>query len=104
MTLKNPELVNIRDSIDSSSVEGLRIYFRRCINETQSVVCASDEDIDQHIGKYYIMLSTLINFVEYEDVEPGVGPIKRVSTTALYESLKQDMTILVTRMFSFIEH
>ena len=50
-------------------------------------MCASDEEIDQRIGKYEILLSSLINFVEYEDVEPGVGPVKRISTTVSYDVL-----------------
>ena len=46
LTVKNPELVNLRDNFDSSAWQGLRIAFRRCINETSTVECASDDEID----------------------------------------------------------
>ena len=87
LTVKNPELVNIKDSIDSAANEILTIFFRRCVNETRSVLCASDVEFEEYIGNHSVMLSSLINFIEYEEVEPGVGPVKRILRTILYESL-----------------
>ena len=67
-------------------------------------MCASEEEIGQKISKYNIMLTTLINFVEYEDVEPGVGPVKRISKSVLFEPLLYDKKVVTTDFFPFIEH
>ena len=104
MTVKNPELVNIKDNIGSLAYELLFVSFRRCVNETQSVVCASDVDFKEHIGKYNVMLMSMINFIEYEEVEPGVGPVKRTLRTISYEPLSQDLSLSIYKMSSFIEH
>ena len=82
----------------------LRIDLRRCINETQSIPCASNREIEDKIGKMNLQISSLINFVEYEEVEPGVGPIKRISKTIKIDKLNQDFAIAKAAVYSFIEH
>jgi hypothetical protein len=59
----------------------------KCSNKTQSVECATESEIDQKIRKYTVMTVSLINFIEYEDVVPGVGPIKRIAKTFSLDSL-----------------
>ena len=104
-TVKNPELVNLRDNYDSSAMESLRVKFKRCINETDSTtICASDSEIDAEIGRHNVLLTSLINFVEYEDVEPGIGPIKRISGSVFYGPLQTDSDVYTKRIYSFKEH
>ena len=51
------------------------------------------------------MLKTLTNFVEYDDVDPGVGPIKRIATTLeLMPTEKLELGGFQENIFSFIEH
>ena len=105
MTIKDPEQANLRDSHDSSGANQLEINFSKCRNETSSQPCASEEEIDSKIRGYTIMLKTLTNFVEYDDVDPGVGPIKRIATTLeLMPTEKLELGGFQENIFSFIEH
>ena len=88
LTIKDPELINLRDSLDSSAAESLRVILNRCRNDTQSsIVCASDQEIELKVGNTGLHITSLINFVEYEEVEPGIGPIKRIAKTVTFDAL-----------------
>ena len=84
LTVEDPDLVNLIDKYDISSVNFLEIYFQKCQNETSLSPCASLEQIDQKIVDYTILLGSLTNFIQYDEMEPGVGPIKRIYSTFLW--------------------
>ena len=51
------------------------------------------------------MLRSLTNFIDYEDVEPGVGPVRRIPFTVEYlHADKLDLFNFVEHVYSFIEH
>ena len=90
LTIKDPQLVNLKDSVDSSAAENLYVELRQCINETQTIICASEQEIKERISSRILMISSLTNFVEYDEVEPGVGPIKSISRTVAIDKLALD--------------
>ena len=49
-----------------------------------------------------VLVKSLINFIEYEDVEPYVGPIKRIGNTIDSRFLFSDEQPMIK--YSFVEH
>ena len=53
----------------------LGFFFKECKNETSSIVCKSQSDIDKFVKKHTITLATMRSYVDYDNVDPGVGPV-----------------------------
>ena len=106
LTVKDTDQVNLIDKFDISSVNFLEVYFQKCQNETSLSPCASFEQIDAYIGNHTIVMGTFTNFVEYDDVEPGVGPIKRIYSTFStdFPGNGNLQSLIQLNRFSFIEH
>ena len=81
LTIKDPEKVILRDNLNSLAIQSLELKFQKCQNETSSVICASEDEIEKKIQSLTLVLGSLTNFVAYDEVEPGVGPIKRIART-----------------------
>ena len=82
LTIKDIDKHYLRDSIDSLSTVNLDIEVKRCDrNNTSSIECASEEETLKYFGQNGFHLATLQNFIDYQDVDPGVGPIKRIAQT-----------------------
>jgi hypothetical protein len=101
LTIKDPEKHFLKDIKDSLSSVILEINVARCHSATSNVECKSDEEALAYLEKFNIHLSTLINFIDYENVDPGVGPIKRTASTV--ELFGFDPQAKDVRFHSFIE-
>ena len=105
LTFKDPDQINLRDGHDSLEVNQLEIYLSKCRNETSPIPCASEQEIDSKINEHSIFLRSLTNFIDYEEVEPGVGPVGRIPfTVELMHTDKLDLLYFQEHVFSFIEH
>ena len=75
ITFEDPSAVTITRRLEGST---LGFFFRRCSNETSPVDCKSQDEIDSWTYNHTIILGTLRNYIDFENVEPGVGPVKNV--------------------------
>lgn len=72
----------MRDAKDSTAVVMLFFDIARCDVTTQPEnFCASDEESEQYFITYDFYMMTLQNFIDYDNVDPGVGPVERMSRT-----------------------
>ena len=103
LTVKDIDKHYLRDSTDSLSTINLDIDIKRCDrNNSSSIGCASEDESLQYFGEYGFHLMTLQNFIDYEDVDPGVGPIKRIAQTIELRPFALDFYRIY--LYAFIEH
>ena len=53
-------------------------FFKKCSDDTSPGICKSPEEIEAWTQKHSIVLVTQRRYIDYEDVEPGVGPVRTV--------------------------
>lgn len=96
LTLKDPHSYSIRDAISSFNSEYLAFQVHRCNNATSTVTCAdfgeNEENLGNYLAQYNMALITITNFINYDEVDPFVGPMKHIEewTRAKPIELKKD--------------
>ena len=84
-TLKDPEKYNLKNNAGSSSfdLEAFAFVIKTCNNATSAVVCAHFGDnyefLDEYLAKRSIFLHKTTNYIDYDDVDPFEGPIRKAS-------------------------
>lgn len=53
----------------------LRFSLEECNNVTSMVPCAGKDEIDEYMKNHKMELWSIKSFVDYSQVDPGVGPI-----------------------------
>ena len=80
-TLKDPHKYDIVDNTSSFTAQFLQFYLKKCDNETSAIPCADfgqdEQELKKYLDSHVLSLMRLVNFVDYDEVEPGVGPVKR---------------------------
>ena len=76
MLIKDPENINLVDNSSSFNSEFLNVQIHRCNNATSTVTCASYAEIDTYIQDRRFGFGTLLNFIDYDEVDPFKGPLK----------------------------
>ena len=76
ITASNPESIDLVDNSASFTSRSLSIQISRCDSDDSSVECASEPEFLQFMEKFSFAIITAINFVDFGDVEPFIGPIK----------------------------
>ena len=98
LTLKDPHSYSIRDAFSSFNSEYLAFLVHRCNNATSTVTCADFGENEEHLGNYlaqYNMgLMSITNFIDYDEVDPFVGPMKQIEEWQQVKpiELKKDKT------------
>ena len=82
LTLKDPHSFSIRDAFSSINSEYLAFLVQRCNNATSTVTCAdfgeNEENLGNYLAQYDFGLMTITNFIDYDEVDPFVGPMKQI--------------------------
>lgn len=56
----------------------------------------------KYLKSHSFALFSLVNYVDYENVEPGVGPVERI--VRAIESRKLEDSTRLIHFYSFVEH
>lgn len=86
----------------------MSFVIRMCNNSTSPVECAPFGDnyelLDEYLARHSLFMQKTTNYVDYDEVEPFVGPVKQ--TSQVVESLQLEglnKSVTQMRKFSFIE-
>ena len=74
LTIKNTDSFNLQGQYPFGNT--LTMQLVRCKPSTSPVPCAEESEIRQYISQLILFFGSIESFVDYEDVEPGIGPIK----------------------------
>ena len=103
LTVKEIDKHFVRDSKDSGASVSLEFNIARCDNKTKlESDCASEAESVEYLTSNNFYMMTLQNFIEYEEVDPGVGPVVRIPRSVELKqfNLKQKRV----NYYSFVEH
>ena len=64
--------------------------------------CASKDEIDGFITNHQLQFWTIKSFVDYSQVDPGVGPVVQISKVV--GTFDFSPSKLNTKNFEFVEH
>ena len=78
--------------------------FVRCSNQTSTVTCASPDEITSYLAAHRLGLVTVLNYIDYDEVDPGKGPLKSAFQWIELLELKFEEKAFGTKRISFQEH
>ena len=104
LVIKDPYSVDLdMNYLASLDAHKLSIFVRICDPTTSAVACASESEISQFFNEHGVSLGSLKNFVDYQSVEPGKGPIRQS-----FDISEQREGLSIGRVMrvgiSFVEH
>ena len=80
-TIKDAKQYNLVDNVSSYTAKFLSFYLKKCDNETSAVQCAdfgdNDELLIDYLANFQFVLQEATNFIDYENIEPHVGPLQQ---------------------------
>ena len=75
ITLKNPQNFNLKNQAYGKDNQILSTTLQRCNQTNSEIDCANDEELRDYVNRHILNFMIDRTFVDYENVEPGVGPI-----------------------------
>ena len=82
-TAKNLDDFTLVDNPESPATGRLISFaIKQCNNATSATPCADfgpgDEHLQAYLKKHKLVSYSMLSFVDYENVEPGVGPLVQI--------------------------
>ena len=102
ITLKNPQNFNLKNRALSKDNQILALTLQRCNQTNSEIDCANDEELRDYVNKNILQFMIDRTFVDYEKVEPRVGPIGHAIELINSFSLSYENPVAVA--FDAIEH
>ena len=102
VTLKNSQNFNLKNKILGKDNQILTMTLQRCNQTNSEIDCANDEELRDYVNKHKLNFMIDRTFVDYENVEPGVGPIGHATEVIETFYLSYENPVVVG--FEAIEH
>ena len=78
--------------------------FTRCQQNSSPLPCAEKSEIDKYMARHALNFGTLHSFIEYDNVEPGISPVKQFFKPINNFILSEDLNEPKQYDYNFIEH
>ena len=97
--LERPEEISIWGDSDSLGLQqNLQLFFKRCSNETNTVVCKSEQEIDEWLyGKYIIWIINDIKFLKHKFGEGAILKESQLQWQILTPRIPTEFIVTVDR-------
>ena len=75
LTIKDPSSYGLSGNLYVG--KSLAVDLVRCQPNVSPLPCAEESEIEEYMQKHTLWFSNIRSFIDYENVEPGIGPVKQ---------------------------
>ena len=84
--------------------KSLAVDLVRCQPNISPVTCSEEGEIENYMQKHILWFANIRSFIDYENVEPGIGPVKQFMKDIKLFQLSKALIERKWYAYNFVEH